>query len=564
MITLPIISVIDDEPESLTAMLEALTRRFGGDYRIVPHMSAQAALDALTRMKKDGDEIALIIADQWMPEMTGNELLGRVHSIEPMAKRALLVSWGDHAASSAILQACALGEIENYLYKPWAPAEVHLYPLISEFLAEWTRLHRPGMELLHVVADEQSERGHEIRELLNRNGIPCGFHAAGSQMANQLLEERGADPSAVPAVLLLDGSMLVDPTNTEIMDAIGENPGELSCDVAVVGAGPAGLTAAVYAGSEGLGTLVIEQHVIGGQAGASSLIRNYLGFPRGISGAELTQRAYQQAWLFGARFVFSREVTRLRSDGQRKILMLSDGREVDTTAVVIATGADYRRLDVPGLERFVGRSIFYTTFSDPRVLHDLDVAVVGGGNSAGQAVVHLAAHARRVTLIVRANSLETGMSDYLVREIRRRQNVEVRLGAEVIGGGGTDHLEQLAVRDNAYGTVESVPARLLFAMIGALPRTDWLTGVVQRDGKGFILTGHDVSLSDWSRERPPLTYETSVPGVFAVGDGRRGSMKRVASAVGEGAGAIQDVHLYLQEVKKAFPDNRPRALVTEI
>ena len=558
MITLPIIAIIDDEPESLGSILEALTRRFGGDYRIVPYLSAQAALAALSKLKEEGNEIALVIADQWMPEMTGNEVLGRVHSIEPMAKRALLVSWGDHSASSTILQACALGQIENYLYKPWAPAEVHLYPYISEFLAEWTRIHRPGMELLHVVSDERSERTNEIRELLERNGVPCGFHAAGSRVGTQLLEERGADPSALPAVLLLDGSVLVNPTNAEIMDAIGESPGELSCEVAVVGAGPAGLTAAVYAGSEGLKTLVIEQHVIGGQAGASSLIRNYLGFPRGISGAELTQRAYQQAWLFGARFVFSREVTGLRSDGPMKLLTLSDGREIRAKALVVATGAEYRRLDVPSLERFVGRSIFYTTFGETRLVRDLDLAVVGGGNSAGQAVVHLAAHARRVTLIVRAASLGKGMSDYLVRQIREKPNVEVRLNAEVVGGDGAERLERLAIRDNARNTVEHIPATILFVMIGALPRTDWLSGEVQRDDKGFILTGHDVALSGWPLDRPPMTFETSTPGVFAVGDGRHGSMKRVASAVGEGASAVQSVHQYLEGVERGR-EARPRA-----
>lgn len=562
MITLPIIGVVDDEPEALTAMLEALTRRFGGDYRIVPYLSPQAALDTLSALKQQGNEIALVISDQWMPGMTGNELLSRVHSLEPTAKRALLVSWGDHAASSTILQACALGEIENYLYKPWVPAEVHLYPLIGEFLAEWTRVHRPGMELVHVVADEASERSSEIRELLNRNGIPCGFHAAGSRLANQLLEERSANPAAVPAILLLDGSVLVDPTNAEIMDAIGESPGDLSCDVAVVGAGPAGLTAAVYAGSEGLGTLVVEQRVIGGQAGASSLIRNYLGFPRGISGAELTQRAYQQAWLFGARFVFAREVTGLRSDGQRKILTLSDGREIDAKAVVVATGAEYRRLNVPALQHFIGRSVFYTTFSEPRLVRNLDVAVVGGGNSAGQAVLHLAPHARRVTLIVRSDSLEKGMSDYLVRQIRWARNVEVRLGVEVIGGEGTERLERVTIHDIARNTVENVVAVMLFAMIGAQPRTDWLSGKVQRDNKGFILTGHDVGSTEWLLDRPPMTFETSVPGVFAIGDGRHASTKRVASAVGEGAGAIQNVHIYLQEAAGGFPDNTSVSLAT--
>lgn len=558
MVGRPVIVVIDDEPDALAAMLDTLTRRFGGDYRVVPYLSGRAALDAMSKIKQEGEEIALVIADQWMPEMTGNELLGRVHSIDPTAKRALLVSWGDHTASSTILQACALGEIENYVYKPWTPAEVHLYPLINEFLAEWTRVHRPGMELIYLVGDEQSERANEIRELLARNGIPCSFYPSGSRLANELIEQRGAEHTPLPALFLLDGSVLGNPTDAEIMDAVGESPGELSADVAVVGAGPAGLTAAVYAGSEGLATLVVERHVIGGQAGASSLIRNYLGFPRGISGAELTQRAYQQAWLFGAKFVFSREVTELQSVGARKILTLSDGREIVAKAVLVSTGAKYRRLEVSSLERFVGRSIFYTTSGDPQVLRDLDVAVVGGGNSAGQAAIHLATHARRVTLIVRADSLEKGMSDYLVQQIRRLPNICVKLNSEVVGGEGEQRLERLDVQDTASEGIEKVPASLLFVMIGALPHTDWLASV-QRDSKGFILTGRDVDLATWPLDRPPLTFETSVPGVFAIGDVRHGSLKRVASAVGEGAGAIQNVHQYLEEVAGPLPAERNQA-----
>ena len=353
--------------------------------------------------------------------------------------------------------------------------------------------------------------------------------------------------------------MLANPTDAEIMDAVGESPGDLLCDVAVIGAGPAGLTAAVYAGSEGLRTLVIERHVIGGQAGASSLIRNYLGFPRGISGAELTQRAYQQAWLFGSRFVFAREVTALRPHDGKKILTLSDGREIVATAVIIATGAKYRRLEVPSLERFTGRSIFFTTFGESRLVRDLDVAVVGGGNSAAQAALHLANFARQVTLVLRANSLDKGMSNYLVRQIKSTPKIHVKLGAEIAGGEGGELLETLAIRDKSSNRVETIPARLLFVLIGASPNTGWMSQIVQRDAKGFILTGHEVDSKAWSLSREPLTYETSLPGVFAVGDVRLGSMKRVASAVGEGAGAIQSVHQYLEETKsEEFSNDRQR------
>jgi len=549
METRPLILVVDDEPAALASMLDALTRRFGGDYRIEPHLSAQSALDAISRHKADAEEIALLIADQWMPGMNGNEFLERVRSMEPTAKRALLVSWGDREASPVILQACALGQLDNYLYKPWAPAEVHLYPYVSDFLAEWTRLHRPGMELIHIVGDESAARTNEILELLDRNGIPYGFHPAGTPLARQLVDAHEAAQEALPLVFLLDGSTLANPRDAEIMDGVGESPDQLYCDVVVVGGGPAGLTAAVYAGSEGLATLVVERHVIGGQAGASSLIRNYLGFPRGISGAELTQRAYQQAWLFGAKFVFSREVTGVRLDGERKILDLSDGREISASAVVVATGAKYRRLNVPELERFVGRSIFYTTFGEVRLVRDLDAAVVGGGNSAAQAVVHLSKFARSVTLIVRGDSIARSMSDYLVQQIRSIPNIQVRLEAEVIGGDGGERLETLQLRHRPSGSVETIPARFLFVLIGALPHTDWLAATAQRDAKGFIPTGQGVDPARWPLQRPPMTFETSIPGLFAVGDVRLGSMKRVASAVGEGAGAIQNVHQYLEEVR---------------
>lgn len=543
----PAIILVDDDPGDLAALLDALNRRFGGDYRAIPHLSAHGALDTTVRLRKEGKEVALVIADQWMPEMNGNDLLGRIHEIEPGAKRALLVSWGDRTASSTILQACALGELDNYLYKPWVPAEIHLYPFISEFLAEWTRVNRPGRELVHVIGEEQSERSNAIRELLDRNGISSGFYPSGSSLANRLVEERGVEMSTLPAVILFDGSVLFDPTDAQIMDAVGESPGELECDVAVVGAGPAGLTAAVHAGSEGLNTVVVERHLIGGQAGASSLIRNYLGFPRGISGGELTRRAYEQAWLFGAKFVFAREVTGLRTDGASKILTLSDGRELTATALVIATGAEYRRLEIPNLERFVGRSIFYTTFGEPQFMRDLDVAVVGGGNSAAQAVIYAAAMARRVTLIVRAASLEKEMSSYLVQQIRRKPNIDVRLGCEIVDGQGEVLLERITVRDRETGAIDSIPARLLFVMIGALPHADWLGDAIQRDAKDYIRTGQDIDPGAWPLDRLPMSFETCVPGIFAVGDVRARSMKRVASAVGEGAGVIRDVHQYLEE-----------------
>ncbi|HZY04002.1 MAG TPA: FAD-dependent oxidoreductase [Anaeromyxobacteraceae bacterium] len=540
----PVILLVDDEPAELAALLEALTRRFGSDYRVVPQLSARAALEAIGQMKASGEELALAIADQWMPDMNGRDLLARVGRLARSAKRALLVAWGDRTASPSILQACALGEIDNYLYKPWSPAEVHLYPLVGEFLAEWTQAYRPGMELVRVIGEELSPRSHELRELLGRNGIPHGFYPAGSPAASRLVAEMGLQPSALPMVILVDGTALADPSNAELMDAVGESHQDLSCDLAVVGAGPAGLSAAVYGASEGLRTLVVERDVVGGQAGSSSLIRNYLGFPRGISGAQLTQRAYQQAWLFGAKYVFAREVARLSERGGARVVTLSDGREIEARAVLVATGARYRRLEVPSLERFAGAGVFYTG-PDARVVQDRDVAVAGGGNSAGQAVLHLARHARRVTLVVRADSLEKGMSDYLVRPIRAAANVDVRLNAEVADAGGGPRLERISVRDRERGTTDWVPAEVLFVAIGALPNTGWLAGTLQRDDRGYVLTGSAVDVRTWPLSRPPLRLETSMPGVLAAGDVRHGSSKRVASAVGEGAVAVQLALEYL-------------------
>lgn len=543
----PVILVVDDEPASLAVLLEALTRRFGNDYRVAPYLSPRAALEAVAQMRSSGEELALAIADQWMPEMDGREFLARVGRMERSARRGLLVAWGDKAASPAILHGCALGDIDNYLYKPWSPAEVHLYPLVSEFLAEWTQAYRPRMELVRVVGEELSPRSQELRELLGRNGIPYGFYQLGSPPADRLVKEMGLDASRLPVVVLVDGTALVDPSNAAIMDAVGEPHEDLSCDLAVVGAGPAGLAAAVYGASEGLRTLVVERDVVGGQAGSSALIRNYLGFPRGISGADLTQRAYQQAWLFGAKYVFAREVVRLSERGAERLLTLSDGREIEARAVIIATGARYRRLEVESVERFVGAGVYYTGFADARMVQDRDVAVAGGGNSAGQAVLHLARHARRVTLVVRAGSLEQGMSDYLVQQIRRTPNVDVRLRAEVVDADGGVRLERISVREGGRDTPAEIPAQILFVAIGALPHTAWLSGTLQRDDRGYVLTGPAVDARAWPLPRPPMRLETSMPGVFAAGDVRHASVKRVASAVGEGSIAVQLVHEHLAE-----------------
>jgi thioredoxin reductase (NADPH) len=540
----PVILLVDDESNVLARLVDALVRRFDADYQIVGFASAREALDETARRKSAGGELALIIADQWMPEMTGLEVLGRVREIEPTAKRALLIAWGDREAAPTILSGCAFGELDNYLLKPWSPPEVHLYPAVSEFLAEWTSAHRPRMELVRVIGERPSRRLHEICELLERSGVPSGSYDVRSEEGKRLLEDTALAEGPLPIVLLLDGRALAAPTNADIADALGETTlDERACDLLIIGAGPAGLAAAVYGASEGLRTLVVEHDAIGGQASTAAVIRNYLGFPRGISGTELTQRAYQQAWLFGAKYVLSRGVTALHARGAERLVTLSSGVEVSARSVIIATGAAYRRLDAPEIERFVGTGVFYTAIGhDTRLMRGRHVFVAGGGNSAGQAVVHLAKNAARVTLIVRANSLEKQMSDYLVQHIRHLSNVEVLLETEVIAGEGAHALQRLTLRDRARNDVRSVPAEMLFVLIGAVPHTEWLAGVVERDAHGFIVTGDDVH---GGGERRPGRFETSVPGIFAVGDARSGSPKRVAAAVGEGAAAVHYVHAYL-------------------
>ena len=544
----PWIVIVDDRPHGLSALLEAIVRRYGSDYHTVGHLSARAALEDLARARDAGEEVALVIADQWMPEMTGSELLVRAHALHPDAQRALLVGWGDKRSSATILQGCALGHLDNYVLKPWSPPEVHLYPVVGEFLADWTRSHGPRLELVRLIEDA-SPRSTELRELFERNGVPHGFYAADSAIGRQLIEDLHVDQTRLPAVVLFDGTVIHEPTNAELADTFGQSEvGEQLFDLAIVGAGPSGLGAAVYAASEGLNTVVIEREAIGGQAGTSSLIRNFLGFPRGISGADLAQRAYQQAWLFGAKYVLARAAIGLRAEPDRRVITLDDGREIAARAVIIATGAKYRRLGVPSIDRFDGIGVLYTAGADvATALAGKDVVVCGGANSAGQAVVHLAKRAHRVIHAVRGNALAKHMSAYLVHEIERLPNVELRFETEAVEASGTRGLEEVVLLDHKTGARERVATQALFVMIGATPHTDWLGGVVERDRKGFILTGGDVppAAREAFGERSPLLHETSVPGVFATGDARYGSTKRIASAIGEAAVAMSIIHGYL-------------------
>ena len=545
----PVIMIIDDDTTSLSDMLNALARRFGQDYRVVSHLHARDAIEDLIRIRADGESVALLIADQWMPEMIGVEFLQNARLLHPEAQRALLVSWGDHKASSAILQGCGFGDLDNYILKPFYPTEVHLYPIIEDFLCQWTRRHGPRGELVRVIGNDPSPRSHEIREFLERFGIPHAFYSVASSAGQALTEEMGLDKRRLPAVILLDGRVLLDPSNVDLADEFSfSSPEQKSCDLAIIGAGPAGLAAAVYSASEGLQTLVIEREMVGGQAGTSSLIRNYLGFPRGISGTELTQRAYQQAWLFGAKYILAREVRGLRTSGRDRIVILNDGTEITARAVLIASGAAYRQLNIPELEQLSGAGVFYAAGSESLIMKNKEVMVVGGGNSAGQAVMHLARSARQVYLVVRRESLKKSMSDYLIQGIRHLRNVKVLLQHDIIGGAGEHHLESVRVQNLKMGNQETLNVSALFVLIGAQPHTGWLADSVKRDEHGFIITGSDLEqeVVYQTARRNPSRFETSMPGVFAAGDARCGSVKRVASAVGEGSMVIHSIHEYLE------------------
>lgn len=560
----PVFLLVDDDATTLAALAEVLEGRYGRDYRVLAETSAAAGLRRLEGLREEGAEVALLVADLWMPEMDGVELLTRAGDLHPGARRALIIDALDTAAFGPIQQGMALGRIDLHLHKPWDPADDLLHPLVTELLAEWTRAHRPPAEMVRVVGERWDARSHELRDLLDRNSIPTRFYEAGTEAADAVLRELGAAGDRLPVVAVHGGPTFVGPSNVELAGAFGvktrADP-EL-CDLAVVGAGPAGLAAAVYGASEGLRTVVVEREAMGGQAGTSSMIRNYLGFPRGVSGTDLAQRAYSQAFHFGAEFIFARAATALRVAGDERLVALSGGSEIRARAVVLATGVTYRRLGVPSIDRLLGAGVFYgAAATEARAMEGQHVYVVGAANSAGQAAIHLARWARRVTLLVRRDALSATMSAYLVREIERTENIDVRPSTEVVEGRGEQRLEGLVLKDARTGETEDVPAVALFILIGAAPHTAWLEGVVARDDRGFILTGPDLPRNggggggsvvsgapggSWPLERRPHLLETSVPGVFAVGDVRHRSVKRVASAVGEGSIAISFVHEYLQ------------------
>jgi thioredoxin reductase (NADPH) len=548
----PFLMAVDAEPASLRIIGRELSRRYGQDYRVICESSATAALRRLEKLRDAGEPVAVILADYGLPEMNGSEFLARAHALYTTAKRGLLFAWGDRTASQPVLRAMALGQIEYYLTKPAQEPDEQFHRVIAEFLDEWTRGFGARFVAVRIIGEQWSPRSHELRDVLGRNGLPYDFIESHTDEAAALLRKAGLDASRLPVLILHDGEVLVDPPNERIADAFGvNNLPQGVVDIAVIGAGPAGLAAAMYGASEGLATVILEREALGGQAGSSALIRNYLGFPRGISGAELALRAFDQAWLFGAIPHLIRPVVALRRSEGVYGVKLGDGSEIMARAVVIATGISYRRLGVPGLDALTGAGVFYgAAVTEARAMQGQRVFVAGGGNSAGQAALHLAKYAEQVTLLVRAESLAESMSDYLITEISAAGNIEVLTRVEIVGGEGEGRLEALLLKDHATGTTRTAPAAALFVLIGAQPHTDWLPPEIERDSRGYILTGADLVRdgkppAGW--ERLPLLLETSLFGVFAAGDVRARSIKRVAAAVGEGAATISLIHEYLAE-----------------
>ncbi|HVH00607.1 MAG TPA: FAD-dependent oxidoreductase [Miltoncostaeaceae bacterium] len=547
----PLLLAVDEDREALEGLRTQLIHRYARDYDVACLTEPDEAARTLTELAQRGEEVALVLAATAFSRATGRHLVERVHQLHPHAKRALLVAadvWLDQPAAAAIRDAMALGRIDYFVPRPAGSPDEVFHDAVSSFLLEWATERRLVPQTVHIVAETWSGRAHELRGAFEQCAVPHTFFLAESDEGRELLARAGTH-AKLPLMVLPDGRVLSDPSNAQIAEAAGA-PAEFEqrvYDVVIVGAGPAGLSAAVYGASEGLRILVVDEGGVGGQARSSTLIRNYLGFPKGVSGSRLAEQAYEQASVFGASFVLMHRATVLSRSGQRLSVSLADGRRVSARAVILATGASYRRLDVPSLEALQGAGVYYGgPVSEAPGLSGKDVYIAGGGNSAGQAALHLARYARRVTLVVRARSLEAGMSHYLVRGIAATPNVEVRADTAVVGGGGGVGLQRLVLRDRATGDEDTCAADALFVMIGARPHSDWLPADIARDAHGFLLTGGEVLDDDrWPLERRPLSLETSMPGVLAAGDVRRASVKRVASAVGEGANAVQIVQSIL-------------------
>jgi thioredoxin reductase (NADPH) len=551
----PVILTVDDDPSVLSAVVRDLRRRYAEQYRIVRADSGAAALNALRELKQRNEGVALFLADQRMPQMSGTEFLAQAILLYPDARRVLLTAYAD---TDAAIQAINQVAVNYYLLKPWDPPEEKLYPVLDDLLDDWLADYRPPFEGIRVIAHRWSAQAHQIKDFLARNQVPYLYlDVERDSQARELLTQLDLDPEQLPYVILDDGTVLPAPSTTDVANRVGlqTRAAHNYYELAIVGGGPAGLAAAVYGASEGLRTVLIEREAPGGQAGTSSRIENYLGFPSGLSGSELARRAVAQARRFGVDILAPQEVCSMRIEGQYRILQLADGQEIACHALIVAVGLSYRKLEVPGIEALTGAGVYYgASLTEAVSCQDNPVFIIGAGNSAGQAAIYLAQYAAHVTLIVRGDDLGKSMSHYLIERIEQSPQISVRLESEVIGVQGTGNLEAITLQHRRTKATETVPASGLFIFIGAMPRTEWLPPQVVRDERGFVLTGTHLlhegkPPKGWTSEQPPSLLESSVPGVFVVGDVRSGSIKRVASAVGEGSIAVQFVHQYLGKVR---------------
>lgn len=550
----PIIFSVDDDPQVLRSLKRDLRNAYKEDYRIISTESANEGLEALEALKKKGEEVALFISDQRMPEMLGVEFLERARPLYPEAKRVLLTAYSD---TDAAIKAINDVQLDYYFLKPWDPPKERLYPVLNDLLEEWQVGFKPKFRGIRVVGYNYSPKSHQVKDFLAGNLLPYQWlDIETSPEAKELLRLHDIPAKTLPAVFFEDGSAIADPTVQAIAAKIGLHPNAKSdlYDVVIVGAGPSGLAAAVYGGSEGLKTLLIERRAPGGQAGTSSRIENYLGFPKGLSGSELARRAITQATRFGVEFLSPQEVSSISTDGQYKTIHLADGSTINTRAVVITTGVDYRKLPAEGAADLTGAGIYYgAAMTEANACREKEVYIVGGGNSAGQGAVYLSQFAKTVRILIRKPDLTATMSSYLIDQINAIPNIEVHGRRQVLQAKGNEHLESLLLENMEDQSGYEVPADALFIFIGARPYTDWLDGQIIRSEKGYLKTGNDLMADPafakvWKRDREPFLLETCVPGIFAAGDVRAGAMNRVASAVGEGAMAIKFVHEYLAEV----------------
>ena len=553
----PVMLAVDDDPDVLRAVERDLRKRYSDRYRVMSADSGTSALNILTRLAQRSEPVALLVADHRMPHMSGIEFLTAAIREFPDVRRVLLTAYAD---TEAAIGAINLVKLDHYLLKPWDPADRNLYPVLDDLLDQWSATYRAPFEGVRVIGTRWSPRCYAMREFLARNHIPYQWldiekPEHDTETARTIAANCGG-LGQLPVVLLPDGSTLINPVQGQLADRLGlrTRPDTSFYDLVIVGGGPAGLAAGVYGASEGLKTVIVEREAPGGQAGLSARIENYLGFPSGLSGGDLARRAVAQAQRFGAEILAPQEVAKVRSEGPYRILTMADGCALSCHAVVIASGVQWRKLDVPGIDRLQGAGVYYgAALTEAISCRDEDVYVVAGANSAGQAAIHFARYARNVVMLVRGAGLGTTMSRYLIHDIEQTPNIRVEYGAQVVEVHGEEKLEAISILCAHSGSIDRVPASALFVFIGAAPRTDWLDGFVERDGRGFILTGTDVMRqgkrpAGWTADRDPFLLETSVPGVFAVGDVRHGSIKRVASSVGEGSIAIQFVHAYLAKV----------------